>query len=65
MGPILVTSPDRWFDQAIFPEPTLGQLLEDPFIRLLMTSDGVKPDDVRALFAMMARSTGWRGGREG
>ena len=40
-----------WWDQANYTEPTLPELLEDPVIRRLMTSDGVDPGELRALFA--------------
>jgi hypothetical protein len=33
------------------PESTLSELLEDPLIRRLMTSDGVDPGELRALLA--------------
>lgn len=45
----------RWFDPTAFAELTLVQLLEDPLVRLLMSSDGVDPAQVRALFATMAK----------
>jgi hypothetical protein len=38
-----------WYDQADFTESTLPELLEDPVIRGLMTSDGVDPGELRAL----------------
>ena len=40
-----------WYDQADFTESTLPELLEDPVIRWLMTSDGVDPGELRALLA--------------
>jgi hypothetical protein len=40
-----------WYDQADFTESTLPELLEDPVIRRLMTSDGVDPRELRALLA--------------
>jgi hypothetical protein len=40
-----------WYDQADFTESTLPELLEDPVIRRLMTSDGVDPGELRALLA--------------
>ena len=44
--------------QVDFTEPTLSQLLEDPVIRLLMSSDSVDPGELRALFAdLRARLT--------
>ena len=39
------------YDQADFAEATLSELLEDPLIRRLMTSDGVDPGELRALLA--------------
>jgi hypothetical protein len=38
-----------WFDQADFTKSTLPELLEDPVIRRLMTSDGADPGELRAL----------------
>ena len=38
-----------WPDQAGFTEPTLSELLEDPVIRRLMTSDGVDLRELRTL----------------
>lgn len=43
-----------WCSKAGFAEPTLRQLLDDPLIRLLMSSDGVDPAELRALFAEIA-----------
>ena len=40
-----------WWDQENYTESTLSELLEDPLIRRLMTSDGVDPGELRALFA--------------
>jgi hypothetical protein len=60
--PICATSRAFGFDQAGFPEPTLGELLDDPLTRLLMTSDGVEPGEFAMLLATMARSAGWRDG---
>lgn len=40
-----------WYDQAGFTESTLPELLEDPVIRRLMTSDGVDPGELRVLLA--------------
>ena len=40
-----------WRDQEDYTESTLSELLEDPVIRRLMTSDGVDPGKLRALFA--------------
>ena len=40
-----------WYDQAAFTESTLAELLEDPVIRRLMTSDSVEPGELRALLA--------------
>jgi hypothetical protein len=40
-----------WWDQADYTESTLSELLEDPLIRRLMTSDGVDPGELRVLFA--------------
>jgi len=46
-----------WYP-ADFTELTLFQLLEDPVIRLLMSSDRVDPDELRALFTdLRARLT--------
>ncbi len=39
-----------WFDTAGFVEPTLQELLGDPFILALMRSDGIEPSDIEALF---------------
>jgi hypothetical protein len=49
-----------WWDQANYTEPTLPELLEDPVIRRLMTSDGVDPGELRAadLSARLARDEG-------
>jgi hypothetical protein len=60
--PTCLTSWTCGFDQAGFPEPTLGELLEDPLIGLLMTSDRVEPGELAMLLATMARSVGWRDG---
>lgn len=38
----------------ILVEPTLLELLEDPVVRLVMASDGVKAADIRALAARVA-----------
>jgi hypothetical protein len=43
-----------WYDQADFTESTLSELLEDPLIRRLMTSDGVDPGELRALLAHLS-----------
>ena len=40
-----------WYDQAAFTESTLDELLEDPVIRRLMTSDSVDLGELRALLA--------------
>jgi hypothetical protein len=40
-----------WRDQEDYTESTLSELFEDPVIRRLMTSDGVDPGELRALFA--------------
>jgi hypothetical protein len=40
----------NWRDQENYTESTLSELLEDPVIRRLMTSDGVDPSELRALF---------------
>lgn len=40
-----------WYDRTGFTEPTLSELLEDPVIHLLMSSDGVDPVELRSLFA--------------
>lgn len=40
-----------WYDQAAFTESTFVELLEDPVIRRLMTSDSVDPGELRALLA--------------
>jgi len=40
-----------WWDQEDYTESTLSELLEDPLICRLMTSDGVDPGELRALFA--------------
>ena len=39
------------FDTAGFAEPTLQELLGDPFVLSLMRSDGIEPSEVEALFA--------------
>jgi hypothetical protein len=36
-------------------QPTLGELLNEPIVRLLMASDGVARSDVEALFKMSRR----------
>jgi hypothetical protein len=40
-----------WWDQENYTGSTLSELLEDPLICRLMTSDGVDPGELRALFA--------------
>lgn len=40
-----------WFDYAVFPEPTLRDLLDDPLVRLLMRSDRVGASELEALVA--------------
>jgi hypothetical protein len=40
-----------WYDQAGFTESTLPELLEDPVIRRLMTSDGVDSGELRTMLA--------------
>ncbi len=37
-------------------EPPLEELMEDPITKALMTSDRVRPEDVRALVAATRRS---------
>ena len=43
-----------------FPEPTLAELLDDPMVRLVMASDGVKDTALRGLIrtVLQARRTG-------
>ncbi len=50
------TSFSRWFDPRAFAEVTLAELLENPLVRLLMSSDGVDAAQLRALLATMAKS---------
>lgn len=48
-----------WCDQTDFTESTLSELLEDPVIRQLMTSDGVDPAELCVLLAdLSARLAG-------
>jgi hypothetical protein len=37
------------YDPGKYPEPTLAELLRDPLIQRLMTSDGVRVGDVERL----------------
>jgi hypothetical protein len=53
---MVATSFYRWFDPTAFAELTLEELLENPLVRLLMSSDGVEPGELRARLAMMAKS---------
>jgi hypothetical protein len=47
-----------------FPrEASLNDLLHDPIIVLMMASDGVRSDDIRALFRKMARKDDVQRGR--
>ena len=48
-----------WYDQAGFTESRLPELLEDPVIRRLMTSDCVDPGELRALLAGLSARLAW------
>ena len=48
-----------WWDQADYTESRLSELLEDPEIRRLITSDGVDPGELRALFADPSARLAW------
>jgi len=48
---VCATPRPGWFDQANFADFSLPELLEDPMIRLLMSSDGVDSGELRALIA--------------
>lgn len=48
-----------------FPrEASLNELLRDPLVGLVMTSDGVHSDDIRALFRKMAEKDSARDSRK-
>jgi hypothetical protein len=49
--PVRVIRRYDWWAQADYTEATFSELLEDPVIRQMMTSDGVDPGELRALFA--------------
>ncbi|BCP51798.1 hypothetical protein K32_04150 [Kaistia sp. 32K] len=50
---------------ACFPrEASLNELLHEPIIAMLMASDGVHSDDIRALYRKMERRTETRRPRD-
>jgi hypothetical protein len=49
------TSFHRWFDPTAFAELSLEELLEDPLVRLLMSSGGAEPSELKAVLATMAK----------
>ncbi len=52
---LLPNESDFAWDERVRREPRLAELIDDPLVRLLMASDGVEPDRVRAILAETAR----------